>query len=489
MKAWILGLSLSTALIGTAAAEPLVLATGDNNLSLSIYNQNVALVKDIRPANLHSGINEVIFDGVAQKIQSETAIIFGEGIKVREQNYSYNLMSYTNFLTQYIGQEVTAVRTDPEDGEDRYEKALLLGLNGSQPILQTAKGIDAEFPGRIMFDKVPAGMSNKPTLTAKLDVNRAGPKNLNLAYLTDGLNWKTDYVLNIADREKLNLTGWVTITNESGVDYENAKIQLIAGDVNVVRAPRMMARGAMLNAMKSFEMADSMTNGVVEPESLNSYELYTLPVTATLTNHQSKQIALIEKNDVTYKKEFTLHSPLYYHTQQDEFEKQHPSITYVMENTSASNLGISLPAGTARFYQNDKSGNLQFIGSAHIANTSKEDTIRLDLGRAFNISVSGKVEKVSEKEVSRTKRQESSCYDLKLMKTYTASVTVNNAEDVDNEVIVKQNFPQGFNIVKENVKGEKVNISNYSWKIKAPKDSKVTLIYTVDIPDSSRLCL
>jgi hypothetical protein len=174
---------------------------------------------------------------------------------------------------------------------------------------------------------------------------------------------------------------------------------------------------------------------------------------------------------------------------QDEFEKQHPSITYVMENTTAANLGISLPGGTARFYQNDKSGNLQFIGSAHIANTSKEDTIRLNLGRAFNISVSGKVEKVSEKEVSRTKRQENSCYDLKLMKTYTASITINNAEDVDNEVIVKQNFPQGYSIVKENVKGEKVNVSNYSWKVKAPKDSKVTLIYTVDIPDSSRLCL
>ena len=194
---------LCTALAGTAQAEPLLLKNQGNSLSLSIYNQNLALVKDIRPAALQSGSNEVIFDGVASKIQAETAIIYGDGIAVAEQNYSYNLMSYDNFIKQYLGKEVTTVRANPTTGENIYESAVLIGEAGGRPILRFNYGIDSNFPGRVIFNNVPAGMSNQPTLTAKLNTKQGGEKNLYLAYLTGGLSWKTDYVANISSDDKL----------------------------------------------------------------------------------------------------------------------------------------------------------------------------------------------------------------------------------------------------------------------------------------------
>jgi len=478
--------SLSLLLSATVQAEPLLLQNKDNALSLSIYNQNLSLVKDMRKADLKGGVNEIIFDGVAQRIQPETAIIYGDGIKVAEQNYSYNLMNYANFINQSIGENVTTVRINPENGENIFEKAQIIGANSGQPILRFDYGIETNYPGRVIFDKIPAGMSNKPTLAAKLNVAQGGLKNLQLAYLTDGISWKTDYVANVIDNTKLDLTGWVTINNESGVDYEKAKIQLVAGAVNIVRPMMARSRGMMMKTI-GFAANDAMEMGAPEPEIISSYELYTLPNITTIKDKQTKQIALIERKNVTYKKEFNLQSPFYFGDYGDnEFEKHHPYITYVMENVAASNLGISLPGGTMRFYENDKNGNLQFIGSDMIKNTSKEDTIRLDLGEAFNISLSGKIKQIRQDEISR--KPENKCFMVKTLRTYEVEVTLNNAEDVDNTVIFKQSVPAQHKIVKENIKSELKNAIIRQWAISAAKNSKSTLNYTVEVTFDNRVC-
>ena len=475
---------LCTALAGTAHAEPLLLKNQGNSLSLSIYNQNLALIKDIRSAALQSGNNDVIFDGVASQIQAETAIIYGDGITVNEQNYSYNLMSYDNFIKQYLGKEVTTVRTNSTTGENIYETATLIGEAEGRPILRFNYGIDSNFPGRVVFNNIPAGMSNQPTLAAKLNAKQGGEKNLYLAYLTGGLSWKTDYVANISSDNTLDLTGWVTINNESGIDYKHAKIQLIAGDVNIVRPMMAHSRGMVMMAKAAFNSMDEAVS--VEPESLNSYELYTLPNMTTIKDKQTKQIALIEKHGVVYKKEFNLDTPFYFGDGGVEFEKRHPAISYVVKNTADSHLGISLPAGTVRFYENDKSGNLQFIGSDNINHTAKEDTLRLHLGDAFNISVSGKINKVKEKELER--KPNHLCYNIQVLKTYEVEVTVNNAEDSDNTVILSQNFPEDYTIVKENIKSESKNANTRQWHVATDHNSKKSLNFTVEIKSQERIC-
>lgn len=486
MRNYLQILTLTCLLSTSAHAAPLILQNTDNSLSLSIYNQDLALVKDIRPASLKSGINEVIFDGVASQIQAETAIIYADGVRVGEQNYSYNLMSYENFINQSIGQDVRTVQINPENGNNIYNTAKLIGYANGKPILQFNYGIESDFPGRVVFDKIPAGMSNKPTLTAKLDVSKGGDKNLYLAYLTSGLSWKTDYVANVKSADKLDLTGWVTITNNSGIDYERAKIQLIAGDVNIARRIPTGARvkAVMLNSMA---LDGETAYAAIEPENINSYELYTLPNITTVKDHENKQIALIERNDVKYKKEFRLQSPLYFrNNNNEEFEKHHPQIIYVIENSTDSHLGISLPSGIIRFYENDKNSNLQFIGSNHITNTAKDDTLRLKLGEAFNISVNGKITDMKDKEISR--KPENNCAVVKTLKSYNVEITVNNAEDVKNTVVIEQHFPDEYKITKENIKSESKNASTRLWKIDVAKNSKETLKYTVDITLTNRIC-
>ena len=469
-----------------ANAEQILLKNNNSKLTLSIYNQNLALVKDIRPADIKAGMSEVIFDGVAQQIQPETAMLYGQDIKVLEQNYSYNVISYENMLNQSVGQEVNTMRQNPQTGENIFEKAVLIGAAYGQPVLKFPYGIETNFNGRIVFNQIPSGVSDKPTLTAKINNKKAGSKNLFLAYLTGGLSWRTDYVATIADKNKLDLTGWVTINNNSGVDYNDAKIQLIAGDVNVVRPvvqPRLLMAKMSMAAMDNGVETAAM--GSVAPEQISNYELYTLPAITTIKDKQTKQVGLIEKSGVNYVKEFNFRSPLYFGGSY-EFEKQHPSITYVLENVQKSNLGISLPAGTMRFYENDKNGNLQFIGSTDIANTAKEETLRLNLGEAFNLTLKGKVAKVSEKEVERKPQKQ--CYNVKLLKTYTAETTVSNADTAENSVIISQNLPDNYKIVKESLKGAVKNAQTRQWTVKVPANGKTTLSYTVEISQTTRVC-
>ena len=469
-----------------AYAEQILLRNNNSKLTLSIYNQNLALVKDVRPADIKAGMSEVVFDGVAQQIQPETAMLYGQDVKVLEQNYSYNVISYENMINQSVGQEVNTVRQNPQTGENIFEKAVLIGAAYGQPVLKFPYGIETNFNGRIVFEQIPSGISDKPTLTAKINNKKAGNKNLFLAYLTGGLSWKTDYVATITDKNQLDLTGWVTINNNSGVDYNNAKIQLIAGDVNAVRPsmqPRLLMATMSMAVMDNGAEAAAM--GSVAPEQISNYELYTLPAITSIKDKQTKQVGLIEKNAVKYAKEFNFRSPLYFGGSY-EFEKQHPSITYVLENVQKSNLGISLPAGTMRFYENDKNGNLQFIGSADIANTAKEETLRLNLGDAFNLTLKGKVSKVSEKEVERKPQKQ--CYNVKLQKTYAAETTVSNADASENSVIISQNFPDNYKIIKESIKGSVKNAQTREWTIKVPANGKTTLSYMVEIPQNTRVC-
>ena len=157
-----------------AYAEQILLRNNNSKLTLSIYNQNLALVKDVRPADIKAGMSEVVFDGVAQQIQPETAMLYGQDVKVLEQNYSYNVISYENMINQSVGQEVNTVRQNPQTGENIFEKAVLIGAAYGQPVLKFPYGIETNFNGRIVFEQIPSGISDKPTLTAKINNKKAG---------------------------------------------------------------------------------------------------------------------------------------------------------------------------------------------------------------------------------------------------------------------------------------------------------------------------
>lgn len=478
---------------GSAAmsAEKVV---GDSNkisLDISVYNRSLALVKDVRKVSLSSGENNIAFEGVAANIKPETAILFGNGIKVLEQNYDYDLLNAENLAAKSVGETVKTVVTNPSNGEKIFDQAEIISAGYGRPVLKFKYGVDPDFPGRLVYEKIPAGLRNKPTLVAKVISDKTENKDISLAYLTNGISWKTNYVVNVVDQNLLNLTGWVTINNESGVDYNNAKVQLIAGDVNEVQ--EIMRGRGMVKAMAVYDAAASI-NGVLaegaSEEELGGYHLYNLPNKTTIKDKQTKQISLIEKNNVKYKKEANISSQLYFNPgSRAEFKQVHPNMYYIINNKEEDNLGFQLPAGIIRFYEKDEGGNLQFIGENSINHVAKGETMRLRLGNFVNIFANGKInsiEKVSEKapvpDGARCKKTEKKYL-------YKAEVSITNSGKNAQEVVYTQNLPTDAMITTfAPHKGTQKQSGVYEWRVSVPADGTEVIKFSVTAPHIDRVC-
>lgn len=481
------------AMVGCSAncfAAENVLSDNKSDLQISIYNQNLALVKDERPVTLRQGINEIAFEGVATQIKPETAILYADGIKVLEQNYDYDLMNAANIVDKSVGQKVKTVIMNPTTGENIFNSATIVSAAYGNPVLQFDYGIETNFPGRLVFEKMPASLRSKPTLIAKVNSVAAADKKISLAYLTNGIGWKTNYVAKVTGADELNLTAWVTINNQSGVDYKNANVQLVAGDVNQVapeaggmRTMRLMAKAAM----PEYAM-DTAANGTVS-EAVSGYHLYTLPLKTDIKDNQTKQISLLEKNGVKFRKEAVLNSPLYFNPGANaEFKQQHPDMVYILNNVEKDNLGVALPSGIMRFYENDSSGNMQFIGENSISHVAKGEEMRLGLGTFFNIFVNGKVASINKLGEEKGQPDNGNCYTLNSVYEYKVEVTFNNGGNTPQEVVLLQQLPRDAEVSAESIKGRLKYAGTYEWRVNVPADGKRELNFTVKTVDKRRSC-
>ena len=473
------------------AAEITVDESKTDNLEISVYNNNLALVKDTRRVDLKQGENDVAFENVATQIKAESAIIVGKDIQVLEQNYDFDLLTTENIIKGLIGREVKTVVENPTTGENIFDKAKIISVNYGSPVLQFSYGIETRFPGRIVFENLPENLRGKPTLTAKITSVEAGLKELSLAYLTNGISWKTNYVAKVSTQNKLDLTGWVTITNQSGINYRQAKVQLIAGDVNQVADGgiiRPVVNRMMLAKAPASDMAVAESAAGV-PQQISGYHLYTLPLKTDIKDNQTKQISLIEKNGVKYAKEGRLTSSLYLGGKfETSFEKRHPDMYYIMLNDESDNLGLPLPAGIVRFYENDKNGSLQFIGENSIGHVAKGEKIELNLGKFFDVFVDGKVSKVTKVSEDNLKTLSNGCRTVKIIRSYDAEVVFNNGGNEAQKVIFTQNIATDAKITAENVPGQLKDANTYRWQIEVPAGGKFLLNYTAEVPSQEQLC-
>lgn len=483
--AWRMALLLSVFGFSSVCA-----AAETKNLEISIYNNNLALVKDTRDIELTTGKNNIAFEGVATQIKPESVILVGDGINVLEQNYNYDLITPQNMIEKSVGQEVKTVILNPENGKNIFDKAKIVSANYGNPVLQFEYGIEPNFPGRVVFDNLPASLQSKPTLEAKIYSVEAGLRELSLAYLTNGISWKTNYVAKVNADNLLDLTGWVTINNQSGIDYQNAKVQLIAGEVNQVVEPRAMPTNGRL-MMAKMAMAETASYDAVAggaPQQISGYQLYTLPEKTDIKDNQTKQISLIEKNGVKYVKEGRINSSLYFNgNNRAEFEKEHPSLFYVVKNVEEDNLGIPLPSGVVRFYENDEAGSLQFIGEDSISHVAKGEKMELNLGSLFNVFVDGKITNVNKVSETKTSSQ-NNCNRFKVVRNYDVTVTFNNGGNTAEDVVFKQHLNQNTKVIKTNLGGTAKNINLYEWRVNVPVDGKFELKYVVQNTDTERRC-
>lgn len=454
-----------------AGDEIVVTAQEQQAVSVTIYNQNLALIKDRRTITLPKGTQTLAFREVSAKMKPETALMRGAAMDVLEQNFEYDLLSPTSLLQKYVGREVTMIQRHPTTNEEEAVQAKVLSA-GSGVVLQVGNRIESEVTGRLVYPDVPANLRDRPTLTMVVANAQDGPREVELSYLTAGLSWQADYVaeLNAGD-DQLNLSGWVSLTNESGAQYPNARLQLVAGDVNLVQR-RQEVRAMMYQEILSDSIVKAPRN--MEQEELFAYHLYTLDRPTTLRENQKKQVALLQANAVKCRKEMIfLGQDYYFSSQAGEIGRKLKAAVYIeLKNDKESGLGQPIPGGIFRVYKKDTGGFLQFIGEDRVEHTPEKETIRLRLGEAFDITAD--------------KFQ----MDFKKFKATAASafiyeseyvIQVKNAQSAAASVKVQEPIPGDWEMVSESIKHLKESANTASWFLTVPPKEEVTLRYRVRV--------
>lgn len=438
-----------------------------SSVAVTIYNDNLALVKDARRTKLNRDFNQLAWREVSAQMRPETAQLRNTtqagGFRLLEQNFDFDLLTPQKLLDKYVGREVTVIKQNPATGAETRETAIVLSTNNGV-VLKFADRIETGAPGRLAFPGVPDTLRDKPTLVISLMNPTAGPHNLELSYLTGGLSWRADYVAELnADDSQLDLNGWVTLTNQSGAAYPNAKLQLVAGDLNRVREAQPSPRAMMAMAAKVADAAE------MQQESLFEYHLYTLQRPTTLAENQTKQVALMSASRVPVKKEFLLQGADYYYSgQHGEIGQKMKVGVFVDFQNKGDGLGIPLPKGVIRVYKKDSQGNAQFVGEDQIDHTPKSETVRLKLGDAFDVTA-------DKKQTAFQKLSGSGRYNYVFESAY--EVVLKNAKTEAVTVTVREPMPGDWAILSETHPHTKAASGTAEWKVNVPAEGKVTLSY------------
>jgi len=433
-------------------------------MALTVYNVNLGLVKDVREINLARGIGNLRFMDVASRIiptsVSIRSLIDPQSLGVLEQNYEYDLLNPQKLLDKYVGRKVKLFSKNPYTEREELVEATLLSNNGGA-IYQIGDEITFNYPGRVIFPEIPKDLISKPTLVWMYENILKERQKVEASYLTNGINWHADYVVTLNKDDNLaDLSGWVTVDNKSGATYQDAKLKLVAGDVNRAKSePEYMDR--MMYAAKS--MAEEQ---FVEDEFFE-YHIYTLQRRSTIKNNQTKQISLVTADEIPVRKEFLFQGAAYYYRTQygQPLSNQKVGVFVEIDNMEQNNLGIPLPKGTIRVYKNDKEGSLQFVGEDSIDHTPKNEKVTIKLGDAFDIV--GTRKQTSWKKIA---------YD-----TYEAGfeISLRNHKKDDVTVRVVEPVPGDWSMVSTSHDYEKTEAFTAEFSMYVPKDEEVKLKYKV----------
>jgi hypothetical protein len=461
-------------------------AQGD--LSLTIYNNDLALIQDVRSLNLPHGHVTLDLPDVSARIRPETVTITAANTSVIEQNFDYDLLSPERLLDKSVGQDVSLVRTNPATGVETTEQARVLANNGGT-LVQIGNRIEVlgQTGGRLVFPGLPEGLKAHPTLSVTLDSGAAGTRPVTLSYLSQGFGWKADYVALFDEAtSKMDVQGWVTLNNSTGTAFPHAKVLLVAGHVggpDEPSPPRVFRTRA----------------GLVKPgtqsaarEQLGDYYVYPIDGRTSVAGVQQKQIGFLDVKGAQAERAYVFTNA--WQGSQDEAQ----SVTTQLRFTSARDggLGDALPAGTVRVYMRDARGQPQFIGEDSIGHTPMGSSVALGIGAAFDVKVQPVVEghdKINTDEWERTARYRITQGGVARVVTYDQTVTywrtrmsyrLTNAKAVPVTVELAQdgldNVWHDTRVSAESVKGEQVTADRRLWRVTVPAHGEVKLTAQFD---------
>ncbi|HEY0634681.1 MAG TPA: DUF4139 domain-containing protein [Gammaproteobacteria bacterium] len=437
------------------------------SVAVTIYNENLALVKEVRGVELATGLNRLAVRDVSAMMRPETALLRAlrhpAGLRVLEQNFDFDLLTPDSLLEKYVGRTVGIVQTHPTTGKETVLRGEVLSAQNGV-VLRIGERIETGIPGRLVFDSVPENLRDRPTLSLLLDNANRGKQELELSYLSGGLSWRADYVAELAPGDdKLDLTGLITLTNASGTAYPNAKLQLVAGDVNLVRE--------RFRDLAEFKGAAMPAAPMVSEEALFEYHLYTLERPTTIADNQTKQVALLNAAGVAARKQLVLEGQNhYYFSSMGELgQKLKLDVMLEFDNNSAAHLGMPLPKGIVRVYKRDASGNAQFVGEDAIDHTAKNETVRLKLGQSFDVTADKTQTDFRSQKGTGRKSEYESAY----------RIVLKNAKNSPAMVTVREPIPGDWKMVEESHPHQKVAAAVAQWQLTVPAEGQLTLSYRV----------
>lgn len=481
---------------GAAAKPAATRSAGERkSVDLTVYNSNLALIREERIIPLAKGANRVVVPDVPATIDP-TSLHFAAGdagaVKVLEQNYQYDLVNQHKLLEKYLGKTVEFFRPDPESRKEFSVSGKLLAVGpeagswrggGDMPlnpglIAEIGGKVEVNPVGRLVLPSLPEGLILKPQLEWQLTSAREGDQKAEISYLASSLSWSSDYVALLSkDDGKLDLQGWVTLVNHSGTAFRNAGLKLVAGDVNRLPEPQGGAEGYQDRDMRMMAASEAPQ---FKQRELFEYKIYTLQRRTDLNNNESKQIELVTAKDVPARKQliydgmeegwrYWLNNVSYRNQgSMGQQGKTKVGVYLLFKNDKKSGLGIPLPGGKARVYKRDEDGREQFIGEDQLDHTPKDEEVRLYMGNAFDVVGS---------RAQTDFRTLSSGHIVE--ETFLIKVRNHKEEAVEVAVYEHPWRWSQWDLVKSSVPGEKVDQTTLKFPLKLAPDQEKSVTYTI----------
>lgn len=442
----------------------LVALTARAEVSLTVYNDDLGLVREIREIDIKKGISSVNFDDVASRIIPQSVnfrCLDNVRATILEQNFAYDLVSTEALLNRFLGKNISLVGEDDRrySGEllsSDGRSLILRGTDGEVFVVSLAKIVDYKFPS------LPEGLYVRPSLRWLINTESGGSRRCEVSYLTNGIGWSADYVAVVSsDDSNIDLSGWVTINNQSGAAYKDATLKLVAGDIH--RLPS--AKG--VPDYEVLRKADAMVGAGFAEEQFFEYHLYTLERKATINDREMKQLSLVSPTRAKAKKIYIADSGFYYRRGGDDRIKIRTNLEF--ENSAKAGLGIPLPKGAIRVYKADSKGALQFIGEDMIDHTPIDEMVRVYLGDAFDITGTRKL----------VNREDLGAQGYYFRETYEIGLKNHKKEAIVVKVV---EHPQGWRewkIVKSSLPFRKIDNYRIEFEVPLPADGEATLSYSI----------
>lgn len=448
--------SSSSVIAKVKPSNPLELLTAgavatDSGTEVTVYNDNLALVKERRELDLNTGVNNIEYRDVAALIDP-TSVMFedttNKNTAVLEQNYEYDLVSSSKLLDKFLGKEITATEKEGET----YTGTLLSHDGGVVLQLSDGKVVSITEVSKFEFPDS-AGLLTKPTLVWQIYSPVSGSRDVLTSYLTEGMTWNADYIVKTnAEDTKADIRGWVSIDNQVGTTYENAKLKLVAGEVHRIAVPQPIYSDVTV----AEETAYAGSKNSFAEESLFEYHLYTLERASTLKNNEVKQISLLSADSVPVEKELIF----------DASKSSNVQVVLNLSNSKQKGLGMPLPAGVVRVYKADSEGQLQFLGEDSIAHTPKDEEIKVTVGSAFDIT--GTRTQTDYQRVSNDVWRE------------TYEIELKNHKSQAQKIRVIEHFYGDWEITTTSDTYKKTDAYTAEWEITVPADGSKKVTFTVE---------